>query len=218
MTYPVVGRHVEIVHNSTYGSNLNHPTHITGNNSAHLPVFGYESTITPQKGAQNEHTPIVPFKVSFLGVSGGWTGTWNNWYFIEQHHDLQSITILNPTELPNGVIVSTNTYTYLAPTSPSNSTLKSYIGVQAHFSGIFSIEPERIHISYRVGLGDVITTQYLEEVEGEVTNYVKDPGIVLTYISLEIKDLVQNTYTANTTVDVRPVYGVPWVGFPIPPN
>jgi len=218
MALGILGNHVDIIHTSTYGSTLNHPTYITDNNSAHLPVFGYQSPDVPNDFAQNEDTPIVPFTVSFLGVSGFNLPSYP-YTFYEQHQDLASITILNPTDLPTGVTVSTSTFTYLAATNPPwNNANKSYTGVRAHFSGIFSIEPERIHISYRVGMGDVITTQYLEEVEGEVTNYVKDPGIILTYISLEIKDLHQNTYTANTTVDVRPVYGVPWDGFPIPPN
>ena len=60
----------------------------------------------------------------------------------------------------------------------------------------------------------------MEEVTGEVTKFVKDQDIILAPISFQVKDgnSPPTIFTANFTVATRPIFGIPWDGFPIPPN
>jgi hypothetical protein len=213
-----LGFNVKVEESSTYGNQLPRPSLIYEGTSEHLPVFGFALSSVDfndkVREAKPEKTDIIPFEVRFKGQEHIYT--WNG--TVIQHYDLASITQLNIPDSPLDVVITTSTYNYLAATSPTNSAQVTYQGVKVNFSGMFSLPFDHVHISHRDGLEDVVTTNYVEEVTGAITQYLKDPDIPTTPISFQIKDPASRVYTADSTVAARPVYGLPWEGFPIPPS
>ena len=219
----VLGSNVKVGESSTYGDDLPRPSHIPAGTSAHLPVFGFASSSVDfsdqVRESKPEKTPIIPFEVTFKGQYH-YLQNYYPYYILIQHYDLASVTRIDLPLPPVGITYSTHTFDYLEATSPTDNTPVTYQGVKIVFSGTFILPPEQVHISYRDGLDDVVTTHYVEEVTGAVTKFVKDQDIILAPISFQVKDgnSPPTIFTADFTVATRPVYGIPWDGFPIPPN
>ena len=219
----VYGLNVKLGDSSTYDNHFYRTTHIYEGTSEHLPVFGFALSsvdIEDQiREAKPEKTPVIPFEVTFKGQSH-WPANYYPFPTLIQHYDLVSVTRVDLPLPPVGITYSTHTFDYLEDASPTNSSQVTYQGVKIVFSGTFTLPPEQVHISYRDGLDDVVTTHYVEEVTGEVTKFVKDPDIIFAPMSFRVKDgnSPPTIFTANFTVATRPIFGIPWDGFPIPPN
>ena len=219
----VLGFNVKVGESSTYGDDLPRPSHIPAGTSAHLPVFGFASSSVDfsdqVRESKPEKTPIIPFEVTFKGQHH-YLRTSYPYDTLIQHYDLVSVTRIDLPLPPVGITYSTHTFDYLEATNPYNSAQVTYQGVKIVFSGTFILPPEQVHISYRDGLDDVVTTHYVEEVTGEVTKFVKDQDIILAPMSFRVKDgnSPPTIFIANFTVATRPIFGIPWDGFPIPPN
>ena len=225
MSNHLIGQHVRIGENSTYDTLLSYARRIEVNSSSDIPIFGWAASSSlpgadnfdQQREAKPENTDIVPFEMTakciYLTCNNSMPPVCDDNYM-----DLASVYYSFDYHLIPGLGLYANLYTYQAPTSPTNSILMDYTGVKIGFSGSFILDPVWISISYREGLGDVVTTHYPEEVTGDITSFTKQEDISIIPLSFLIIAVDNSTYTLETTISVKPQYGLPWEGFPIPPN
>ena len=210
-------RRVAIETNSTYTNNVYIPGFIPQGETGLVPLFGYATSsvaaVDIYRESLPEGTPLVPFNIEFRGYE--WArGPQGN--IQEQQFNLSSVVIIDEDDIPLGMSVDPEFFTYIADTAWNDPTPMTYYGVKLKFYGNFAPNRRGMTITSRLEAYMPTTTHNPEEVIGQIVDFKKDTNLSRSVMTFRVIDEIQRKYFGKVAVSVYPVFGEPWAGFPDP--